>query len=236
MSYIRPDVYKAITENDLNTVVFQDPFSEEARKAKRNLVAASFSAVLIATLELQVNGFLGLQTATGAALGSSITKGLAFSIVAYFLAAFVLSAYIDYSAWKFKRERLLVQPYLDLVRMLEAHIHVTGEQVSNATHRMDGVVVEPGMRSEVEFKKLIDEARGQLTSIQANAKALHEEVKPLLAHWTGTVSRFERLSWRLRARFLSLWLLDIALPLLLAGVALWHTYDGIATLWLKVAA
>ena len=169
-------------------------------------------------------------------MGGSITKGLAFLIVAYFLAGFVLSAYIDYSAWKFKRERVLVQPYLDLVKMLEAHIHVTGEQVRNAAHRLDGIVIESDMRSEVEFKKLIDEARGQLTSIQSGGKALHEEVRPLLAHWTGIVSRFENLSWRMRARFLSLWLLDIALPLLLAGVALWQTYGGIAALWSKVAA
>lgn len=87
MAQIRSDVHKVVSENDFNAVVFQDPFQDEARKAKRNVVAASFGALLISTLDLQINGFLGLQTATGTILAASITKGLACIIVIYFLAA-----------------------------------------------------------------------------------------------------------------------------------------------------
>ena len=236
MPFVRPELYKAIAANDIAGVVFQDPFTEEARKAKRNLVAASFGALLIASLELQVSGFLGLQTVTGAALGGSVTKGLAFLVNLYFLAGFILSAYIDYSAWKFKREQVLVQPYLELVKMLEAHFHVTGEQVDNATARLKGVLVERGMQSEVEFKKILDESQGQLSSIQRNTSALHEEIRPLLAHWTATIKKFDHLSWRMRARFISLWLLDITLPLMLTAVALWQTHSGLAALWSQIAA
>ena len=236
MAHIRPDVAKAVAQNDLNDVVFQDPFTEEGRKSKRNLVAASFAAILIAALDLQVSGFLGLQTATGVTLATSITKGLACLLVVYFLAGFMLTAYIDYSAWKFKRERVLVRPYLDLIKMLEAHIHVTGEQVTNATARLDSIVIDSDMQSQVEFTKSIKEAHGQLSSIQEHARSLHEEFKPLLAHWASTVSRAEQLSWRLRARFLSLWLLDIGAPLLLASAAIWRTHDGLLSVWAKVAA
>lgn len=236
MAHIRPDVYKSIAENDIGEVVFQDPFTEETRKAKRNLLAASFGALLIAALDLQVNGFLGLQTVTGATLGGSITKGIVCLIVGYFFAAFVFASFVDHSAWKFRRERVLVRPYLDLISMMEAHFHVTGEQVQNATHRVEGVVVEDDMRSQVEFQKILFEARGQLTSIQENIRSFYEEAKPLLSKWASLVAKAERLSWRLRARFFSLWFLDIIIPLLLAGFAIWKTYGGLSSVWSKVAA
>ena len=236
MPHVRQDVYKAIAENELGEVVFQDPFGDESRKAKRNLVGASFGALLIAALELQVNGFLGLQTVTGATLGGTITKGLACILVLYFLAGFLLSAYVDYAAWKFKRERLLVKPYLELVTMLESHVQVTGEQVNNATRRLDGIEVDSEMRSQVAFQETIQNTRGQLKSIQENIEAIHEEFKPLVSHWAGTVAKFEKLSWRLRARFLSLWVLDIAVPIALSTLAIWKTYTGIPAIFLKIAA
>lgn len=236
MAHIRADIAKAIADNDLDDVIFQDPFSEEARKAKRNLVAASFAAILIATLNLRVTGFLGLQTETGEILASSITQGLACLLVAYFLAGFALTAYIDYAAWKFKRERALVRPYLELVKMLEAHIHVTGEQITNATAMLGRVLDQSDMPSQADLTRSIDTAKGQLSSIHVHARSLHEEFKPLLDHWTKTVAKAERLSWRQRTRFLSLWLLDIVAPLMLAIAAVWRTHDGLVSVWVSVAA
>ncbi|WP_176047245.1 hypothetical protein [Burkholderia sp. BCC1644] len=234
MNYVRPDVYKAITENDIGEVVFQDPLTDDTRKAKRNLVAGSFTALLIAALNLQVSGFLGLQTAVHTTLESSITKGLACLIVGYFLSAFALAAYVDYSAWKFTRERALTKPYLDLVSMLEAHFHITGEQVKNAMHGLDGTVIETDMRSQVQFSSQISSATGQLKAIQEGMNSLHAEVAPLLAKWATVITRSERLSWRLRARFISLWLLDLLLPLLLGGLAIWKTYDGLSSVLVKL--
>lgn len=235
MAYIRPSVYKEITDNNIDDVVFQDPFQEETRKAKRNLVVASFGALLIATLELQVNGFLGIQTVTGAALGAAITKGLACITVLYFLASFAFSAFVDYSAWKFKRERYLVKPYLELISMLEAHVQATGEQVNNATHSITALSFEKEMQAEIELQRSIRESLGQLNSIKDSMDSLHEEIRPLLAHWSKIVERTKRLTWRLRARFASLWILDILVPILLAGFAIWKTYSGLASIASKVA-
>jgi len=235
MAHIRQDIYKLIAENDIGEIVFQDPFTEETRKAKRNVVAAAFAALLIAALDLQVNGFLGLQTATGVTLGNEITRGLACVIVAYFLAAFALASFVDYAAWKFKRERLLTKPYLELISILEAHFHVTGEQVNNATSRMEGVAVENDMGGRLEFQKVLSEAKGQLTSIQQHMDSFYREVKPLLSKWQGLINKSERLSWRLRARFLSLWVLDILTPLALASFALWRTSSGLSSVWLRIA-
>lgn len=234
MNYVRPDVYKAITDNDIGEIVFQDPLTDDTRKAKRNLVAGSFAALLISALNLQVSGFLGLQTAVHTTLESSITKGLACLIVGYFLAAFALAAYVDYSAWKFMRERILTKPYLDLVSMLEAHFHITCEQVKSAMHGLDGTVIETDMQSQVHFSSQISSATGQLKAIQEGMNSLHAEIAPLLAKWATVISQSDRLSWRLRARFISLWLLDLLLPLLLGGLAIWKTYGGLSSVLVKL--
>jgi hypothetical protein len=228
MIFVRPTVY------NIDDVVFQDPFQEEARRAKRNLVAASFGALLIAALDLQISGFLGLQTVTGAALGAAITRGLACTVVIYFLASFALSTFVDYAAWKFRRERYLVKPYLELISMLEAHITVTGEQVNNATSRLANASFAKEMQDQIELRQIIEQASGQLGQIGASIRALHEEFQPLLAHWQSAVERTGRLTWRLRARFASLWLLDIIVPLVLAGFAIWKTCTGVQYVVTKV--
>jgi len=235
MSFIRPEVYKKIEDNNITDVVFEDPFKEEARKAKRNLVASSFIALLIASLDLQIIGFLGLQATTGTSLGGVITRGLVFLIVIYFLVAFLFAAYVDYNAWKFRRERFFVEPYLELIQMLEAHVHVTGEQVSNATNHLRGIVIENDMQSQMSFQQDINKAAGQLKSIHENGIAMYQEMRPLINHWSAMVKNAERLSWRLRARFFSLWILDIAVPLVLASLAIWKTYGSLPSVWSKIA-
>lgn len=231
MPHIRASLYKQIEENNIDDVVFEDPFHVETRKTKRNLVAASFGTLLIAALELQISGFLGLQTATGTTLGVLITKGLACIVVLYFFAAFVLAAYVDYSAWKFRRERYLIGPYLELLKMLASHVHVTGEQISNATSGLNGIVIENDMRSQVTFQEQINNTLGQLESIQKSIASLHEEMLPLIDHWRAQVNKVQHLSWRLRARFLSLWILDMAVPITLACIAIWKTYESVPAVW-----
>lgn len=238
MSQVRPSIYKAIVENDLNDVVFQDPFSEDARKAKRNLVATSFAAILIAALHLQVSGFLGLQTETGVTMASVVTRGLACLLVFYFLVGFILTAYIDYSAWKFRRERVLVRPYLDLIAILENHTQGVAQQIQNATAQLSGldeIITESSMQAQVTVAGGIESAKGQLLSIHKVIADLQEEFKPLISHWAKTVAKAENLSWRLRTRFLSLWVLDIAAPIFLATLAIWKTHDGLSSVWVKIA-
>jgi hypothetical protein len=234
MTFVRPTLYKEVEENNIDDVIFQDPFQEDARKAKRNLVAVSFGALLIAALSLQVNGFLGLQTVTGAALGAEITRGLACVVVIYCLATFALSAFVDYAAWKFRRERYLVKPYLELIRMLEVHVFTTGEQVKNATSGLDKLSSDRDMQAQIEVSRAINDSLGQLRQIAGSISALHTEMKPLLEHWEKAVQRTRQLSWRLRARFASLWILDILVPLSLAGFAILKTYGGIAVVVSKV--
>src|SRR5205814_3572347 len=131
MTNVRAETYKAIRDNDLASVVFVDPFSAVTRLAKRNVLVASFVALLIAVLHLEITGFLGLQ-ASNSTLGNSLAQGLACLVVAYFLVSLIFHLFVDYTAWQFQRERLITRPYLDWVELLETQVNVTGEQIKNA--------------------------------------------------------------------------------------------------------
>ena len=58
----------------VDAVAFSDPYSDVTRKAKRNLLVASFICVLIATLKVQIIGFLGITTIPGNPRATSWTS------------------------------------------------------------------------------------------------------------------------------------------------------------------
>lgn len=235
MSFIRPDVYKAIRENDLKSVVFADPLSSVARQSKRNLLVASFVALLIAVLQLRVTGFLGLQ-ASDEILGNLLAQGLACLVVTYFTASFVFHAFVDYSAWKFKRERACTEPYLDLIALVEQQVSVTSEHLDDACSSVKGVVIEGDMPSQVEGKKNIDTALQKLNSIDQRLTSLMTEIRPLTNSWASTIQSMERLDARFRMRVLSFWCLDIIFPITMASMALWSTADGVVEVIERIVA
>ena len=229
MAQLRPDTYKAIDENDMDQVLFSDPFGDVARKAKRNLLAAGFICLLISVLNLEISGFLGLK-ATNMALGNDLAQGLAFLLVIYFFMTFVFHAYIDYVAWNFNREKQLTKPYYELVHLIESQISVTGEQIKNATYKLDSLSQEENTQIQSEVKS----ARQQLESINSSLSYNIDEVMPLIISWRNTIGKMESLTLRLKVRFLSLWLLDIAFPIALALVAMLNSYPGVWVLICKV--
>ena len=229
----RPEMYDAIEKNDIKNVTFKDPFQDEARKAKRNLVVSSFIAILVASLGLHISSFLGLQ-ATAGALEPAIVKGLACLVVTYSLVSFVFAAYIDYSAWKFEHERLLIEPYVGLISMVESNFDVLHEQFHNTIGNLDGIRIEPGMQGEIELAKTINDARSHLRSLTEEVVHMNAEIKQPLTHWKATIMQVARLSWRLRARHTSLWILDILFPLAFGSLALWKTVDGLRPLLAKL--
>lgn len=233
MAHVRPEVYKAIQENDLASVFFVDPLLPVTRQTKRNLLIASFVALLIAILELEISGFLGLQT-SNANLGNILAQGLACLIVLYFLISFVFHIFVDYSAWQFEREKQMTQPYLDLISLFEQQVSTTGEQIENACAFLDGVVIEGDMPSQVEAEKKINSALGQLNSIKMHIDSIVQETSPLIVSWAGSIGRMNRLNARLRMRIISLWCLDILLPCILGLLAVWSTHDGILEVMLRI--
>jgi len=233
MAQVRPDTYKAINENDMDQVLFSDPFSDVARKSKRNLLAAGFICLLISVLNLEISGFLGLK-ATNMNLGNDLAQGLVFLITLYFFLSFIFHAYIDYSAWNFRREKQQTKPYYDLVHLIESQVSVTGEQINGATHKLDALCHEESMQAQVDVAKEVKSARQQLESINTSLSSVIEEVTPLINSWRATIGKMDNLSLRLKARFLSLWVLDITFPILLALIALYKSYSGVSVLICKI--
>lgn len=232
MAQVRSETYKAINENDMDQVLFTDPFSDVARKAKRNLLAAGFICLLISVLNLEISGFLGLN-ATNMNLGNDLAQGLAFFITLYFFLSFIFHAYIDYSAWNFSREKQQTKPYYDLVHLIESQVSVTGEQINSATYKLDALCHEESMQAQIEVAKEVKSARQQLESINTSLSSVIDEVIPLIHSWRNTIGKMDNLSRRLKARFLSLWVLDIAFPIILASMAMYKSYSGVSVLVCK---
>ena len=216
-------VHSEIKLNDLDTVSFKDPFSEVTRRAKRNLVVASFVAILVAALELKVTGFLGLS-ASGSDVGNDVAQGLAWMVVAYFLVTFVPHVFVDYAAWKFEHERRQVTPYLTFLEMFESRIRGTGEQLETVARIMTAEGFKEG------DPKLFEIGSQHLAAITEQFNRVVAEARPLLDVWAGFVRRTRRLSRRLKVRFLSLWIFDIAFPVVFAGCALLATREGVGPL------
>lgn len=220
----------SISKNDLDSVVFEDPFSEDTRKAKRNLMAAAFVALLISIYQLEVSGIAGLSISAREKLGPQVTQGIACLTTAYFLVSFCFSAFVDYVAWKFTRERLLVKPYTDLLHLIESNSRVLPEQIGSARESLARLEREPRGGSEQTSQwvlRAVSDAKMQLNAIVEHQSKLRAELTPLLNSWEEAVRRSGQLSWRIWARFMSLWLLDLGLPVALGFFALSHTYKGV---------
>jgi hypothetical protein len=220
-------VHSEIKLNDLDAVSFKDPFSEVTRRAKRNLVVASFVAILVAALELKVTGFLGLS-ASGTDLGNDVAQGLAWMVVIYSLVTFLPHVFVDYAAWKFEHERRHVTPYLSFLEMLESRIRATEEQLKTVAH----VLTAEGFKEG--DPKLFEIGSQNLASITEQFNRIAAEARPLMKVWAEFVVRTRRLSARLRVRVVSLWAFDIVFPVAFAGCALLATYKGVGALLIRV--
>lgn len=230
MAQIRTDTYKAISDNDMDQVLFKDPFSDVARKSKRNLIVAGFISLLISLLNLEISGFLGLKAAN-ASLSNDIAQGVAFFATSYLLISFLFQIYIDYAAWKFEREKQETKPYFDLVQLFENQVSVTGEQITNATRRLEGFYNEESTKAESKIQHEIKSAMDQLSSISSSLKSLLQEVNPLIESWQNTIGKMGSLSLRLKVRFFSLWALDILFPVIIALLALYKSSSGVPVLF-----
>lgn len=235
MKMVPQKVYAAIKENDLDSVLFSDPFSDNTRKTKRNLLLAAFICILISALELKITGFLGLQT-KNQALGSELAQGLVSLVVIYFLFNFILQAFIDFQAWQFQKEKLLTKPYIDLISLLENNYRTINQQISSAMHNFS--IPEPfdlhRSHELQEFSKMLGSTSGQINSIKGNLASVLQEMQPLIDAWSETIMKMDRLNARLRARFLSFWSMDIGFPIVMALFAINMGFGGIGPIFTKI--
>ena len=224
MAWIKQSIISAIEDNKLNSVLFTDPFSDETRKAKRNVLVASFVCVLIATLHLQVTTFAGFTTSATPTFGSELAQGLACLVVGYLLVGFVFHAFVDYNAWKFEQERAVTQPFIELIMTIGSNQVAVKEQVANALFALKDYF---NATDDQNQRTNLHSGIGQMMSISENQDSLNKEIKPLLLSWAATIAKTKRLTWRLWARHFQLWVVDLAAPLLFAALAMYKSYPKI---------
>lgn len=228
MAWIKQSIISAIEDDKLNGVLFADPFSDETRKAKRNVLVASFVCVLIATLHLQVTTFAGFTTSATPTLGSELAQGLACLVVGYLLVGFVFHAFVDYNAWKFEQERVVTQPFIELIMTIASNQNAVKEQIANALLSLESY---SKATDDQNRKTNLHAGVGQIMSISEHQDSLNNEMKPLLLNWAATIAKTKRLTWRLWARHFQLWAVDLAVPLLFAALAMYKSYPKIGLVW-----
>jgi len=229
--WLAASIGRAVERNDIDLVIARDmkePFRDETRKAKRNLIAAGFAAIVIAALDVKVNSFIGLS-AGGGVLAADITRGLACLAVIYFLAGYVIDAILDYSAWSIEIKRLRVTPYLALVNAVERTFRASAQQLEYVAWTFDHLSkLSESVRTGSISTKNFTDALGKLPVMEQNQREVMEEIRPLLAKWKATLRSLSfQVGGRRAARAVRMWGWDFAVPLAVAGVAVSRTYDGL---------
>jgi hypothetical protein len=233
MAWLKESIISAIEDDRLNGVLFTDPLSDETRKAKRNVLVASFICLLIATLHLQITTFAGFATSATPTLGSDLAQGLSCLVVVYLLVGFVFHSFVDYNAWKFDQERAVTQPFVDLIVIIGSNQAAVKEQIANALYSLKDYFEAT---ADENRKTNLNSGIEQIKSIEKHQDELNAELKPLLLSWAQTIRRSKRLTWRLGARHFQLWVLDFAIPLIFAGFAVYKAFQKIGLVWLTLSA
>lgn len=225
MPHIQADaIRRSLDRNAIELAIqsdLSDPFRDETRKAKRNLIASSFVAILLASLELQINSLGGVSAASGQ-LRAEIARGLACFVVLYFFVGYAVDALLDYAGWRIESKKLRIQPYLVLVRTIERSYRAAVDTLTTANDRVAVVA------SRASTAVGIDDAVNAVKITAAQATERFRELQPLLAAWQTSLRslRFE-FTVRRCARITRLWLWEIGIPLGLSALAVAKTYDGV---------
>ena len=215
-----------LESSDLNQVLFSDPLSENTRKVRRNLIIASFACVLISVFTLTITGFLGLKAESGA-IENEIAKGLGAIICIYYLSIFVIYSIIDIFAWKFKKEKILITPFQELVENIEGDYHTLKLHIQSHANKINNFSPDSDMRSEIHNDQQIQKINELFNGTKKGIDHLHESVAPFLKEWRVRCKKLKIANTRLVFRKASLYILDILIPLLLASLALYKTLESI---------
>lgn len=231
MPWLSEQIGRAIRRNDIDLLIARDmkePFRDETRKAKRNVMAAAFAAIVIAALDVKVNSFVGLSATTGE-IAADITRGLACLAVIYFLVGYIMDAVLDYIAWRIEISRLRIMPYLALVSEVERTFRASAQQLKNVAWTFDHLSkLNEASRSNSISAKNNSDALGQLPAIEKHQREMLEEARPLLEEWRSTLRNLAfQVNGRRVVRALRMWGWDVAVPAAVAGVAIARTGDGL---------
>lgn len=228
-------ILKEMQENDVNVVLFADPFTDETRKVKRNLLAASFITLLIVILQLSIKGNSYFSSASGN-IQTELASGIALVAAIYFLISFLIHAYVDYVAWQYVREKLFIKPYVEFVKLHYQEMSLVGDRILAMLDSIKEIrekALKHGL--ELPISRLADETINKDHQLNKSFIEIQKQNASLIEYFEDTISKIRRnQTWRFRARMLSLWLVDIGFPVFLFLLAFYKGYGGIGVLYCKV--
>jgi hypothetical protein len=206
-----------------------DPFRDETRKAKRNLVAAGFIAVAVASLGVSITGFAGVAI-TKVSDAAQITNGLACLAVIYFLLTYFVDSFLDYASWRQRLMRLEIVPYLMVARLVERSFRNSSGQLKNVAWQFNHhLQVSPSTpQASALTEKNLKSALGQIEAIEKHQQEMITEIRPLLLKWERTLRSLRFLAgWRTAARGFRIWIWDLCVPIGLGVLAICKTQAGL---------
>lgn len=244
-------IFEQLKASQLDTTIYQDPFSDETRKLRRNLLAASFFCFLIITLKLPISSFLGVNT--GGNVPFEKVAGILLLISSYFLVSFLLNAFIELKVWKNKREVIIIEPYLHLVMDFDNTFSGFTHLLSQAAayHKSpDSVTLLEG--EEIRLRRLIQnpdesvleqlkmvnsvctsmkknssDALNHISTISKSMEGLLRDIYPLISLINVRARGFKRLQTRLILRYANLYIMDLFLPVFLFLWIFTKSYPGL---------
>lgn len=237
----REKLVLSLHNNKLSDIAFSDPYSENTRKIRRNLLFASIGCLVASTLELKVSSVVGLSTGK-AQIPLDSLLGL-FSVgIAYYIVAFTTFMLIDLYSWRVETEVIRLQPYnkfLDQVEKRLGKLQAFSQFYGSMIHTRKGDFYDSYNKGEEhEFKEAQLLLEKNLSKLNAVNNEMVSNIYPFLQDIKRISKVISLSNRRFALRLIALAIIDILLPLSLGIVAFIHSMPYlptfIDTLWTKL--
>ncbi|MCG8017720.1 MAG: hypothetical protein JAY97_16015 [Candidatus Thiodiazotropha sp. 'RUGA'] len=222
-------VSKDVLTKNLDSVSFTDPFSESTTRIKKSLVLASFIGLIIGTYSIQINGFLGLDIPEDS-INAPVLSGILSIIIIYFIVLFTLNLVIELLAWDFKRERIIVSPYVEQMMKLQSVIDNLEQTLETTNSNIENIYSKIQIAKHSDELDLAKLSSQEIIKIRNDYNDFKNNTLPILIKNEKTIYSIRKLNVRLAIRFLSLIFIDIIFPVLLCYFALSKTLYGMSAI------
>ena len=229
-----PAIYKAIEDNDLQKVLFSEPFSESTKKFRTGLVLSSVLTLLIVILNLKVSGFLGLKANTDA-IESELVKGIGCLFTLYYFIQFSCHSLIDLMAWKFKKERCLISGHQELVCSIERQLRLSIEHINYSVYELKNLSLEPEMQAQIHNQEILSVCQQYMNQTLTEVKTFKNEIREFIDEWNKRIASTSLLNFRFLFRLISLSLIEIGLPVFFALLTFYKSFSGIVAVYAAIA-
>ena len=254
--YDRKQMYDSIRENEFDTIEFNDAFTEETRKIRRNLIFSCFVCLTVIVLQLKISTFMGIAASSkDGVISTEIASGILLLIACYFGLSFLLSGISDMVAWKAKKERIMLEPYIEFLLLIEEQFSSIREQLQSAKYAFEGSIVKDNFQnSAILLNKALEDkvldasfinkaqevinvvhtvmgntstAKNTIESVNNQLKGIYEDILPITNYAKVKIITFKWVNYRFIIRIVSLVVIDWIVPLSLWVIAISMSYQNL---------